>query len=277
MMNPRCTKPVASAVSLLAAAAFCLLGSRPILPQSPAPKIDGQTDDWRGEKFTRDVKSGAEMAFRNDRRNLYVLFVVKDAKPRESLDSTGLVVLAGKKTAKKPDRGVLFLKRQVPAESYILWQESQGLFLSDQEKDKLRDMIQRDLCLTFAVGALGSVYGPLRQLDRENIPPSFAAAESPEGITYELKIPLAEPAIVPGGLGLAPGETVRISFSWGGATRKILSTKATRATPPSEQGGLSGVASPAQEFLNMFDALSRPTMGTKKFSFAVDVRLAEIQ
>ena len=30
-----------------------------------------------------------------------------------------------------------------------------------------------------------------------------------------------------------------------------------------------------QEFLDTFDSLSRPTMGTKKFSFAVDVRLAD--
>ena len=31
----------------------------------------------------------------------------------------------------------------------------------------------------------------------------------------------------------------------------------------------------AQEFLDTFDSLSRPTTGTKKFSFAVDVKLAE--
>lgn len=256
-----------------ATAALCLLAALPLLPQSLIVKIDGQADDWMPLALSRDARSGAEYAFRNDGRNLYVIFIVKDPKARESLDSTGLVLLAERGRARKLERGVLFLERQVPAESYIGWQESQGLFLTEPEKAKVRDMVQHDLCLTFAVGVRGSVHGPLRRLDRENDPPSFAAAESPEGITYELKIPLAEPTVVPGGLGLAPGETARISFNWGGAARKILDTKTVRQTPPAERGGLEGVATPAQEFLLMFDPMSRPTMGTKEFSFTVAVLL----
>ena len=99
------------------------------------------------------------------------------------------------------------------------------------------------------VGAGGSVHGPLRRLERENDPPAFAVAEDPEGVVYEVKIPLAAPEIVPGGLGLSPGETDRFSFEWGGTARKLLSTPATRQTPPAEAGGLEGVATPAQEFL----------------------------
>jgi len=259
--------------TLVAAAALSLLAARPLLPQTPAVKIDGLTDDWSPLALSRDARSGAEYAFRNDGRYLYVVFIVKDPKSRESIDSTGLVLLAGKARAKKIERGVLFLKRPFPAETYIRWQESQGASLTEAETAKLRDMVQHDLCLTFAVGAGGSVQGPLRRLDQENEPPVFAVADGPEGVTYELKIPLAPPGIVPGGLGLSPGETARISFDWGGAARKILGAKATRETPPSEAGGLFGVATPAQEFLNMFDPMSRPSMGTKKFSFAVNVML----
>lgn len=256
-----------------AAAALCLFAGLPLFSQSLAVKVDGMTDDWSPLALSRDARSGAAYAFRNDGRNLYVLFIVKDPKARDSLDSTGLILLAGRGRARKLERGVLFLKRPVPAESYIAWQESQGLFLSDPEKAKIRDRVQQDLCLTFAVGARGSIHGPLRRLDRENDPPSFAVADGPDGVTYELRVPLASPDVVPGGLDLPPGQTVRISFEWGGAARRVLDAKAVRQTPPAERGGLEGVATPAQEFLLAFDSLSRPSMGTKEYSFAVAVML----
>ncbi len=116
---------------------------------------------------------------------------------------------------------------------------------------------------------------PERDLRQYSEPPEFAIGEEPDRTTYELKVPLAASNLVPGGLGIAPGQAVRITFEWGGASRKIMGARANRETPPSESGGLFGVATPAQNFLNMFDPMSRPTMGTKKFSFGIDVRLAE--
>lgn len=134
-------------------------------------------------------------------------------------------------------------------------------------------MARHDLCLTFAVGAGGSAHGPLGRIDPENEPPSFASAEGPEGAVYELKVPLAPPDAVPGGLGLPPGGAVRVAFEWGGASRRALGAKAVRNTPRAERGGLDGVATPAQEFLLQFDPLSRPKTGTKKYSFRADVTL----
>lgn len=265
-------------------AVLCVSLSLPLLPQVPAAqsneaaqavKIDGQTGDWPASKLVLDAGSGTEFAFQNDGRDLYILLVVKKPEARVSLESTGMSVLAragGTKTA----RGVLFLKRTVPAETYIRWHESQGALMTEGEKTKLRDIVQHDLCLAFAVGARGSTYGPLRRLP-ESDPPEFGVSEEAAGTIYELKIPLASPDLVPGGLGASPGDNVRISFEWGGAARKILSTKSTRETTPLEKRGeMSGSGGTwAQEFLDTFDSLSRPTMGTKKFSFAVDVRLAE--
>jgi hypothetical protein len=239
-----------------------------------AIRLDGRTDDWAPLSLVRDARSGALFAFRNDGRNLYILFVVDDAQVLESLASTGLTVLTGAPDARKLERGVLFLKREAPTDIYIRWHESQGVFLTEAEKAKLREIPQHDLCLTFSVGARGSTYGPLRRLHDSN-PPEFGVSEGADGTTYELKVPLPPSDLVPGGIGTAPGETVRISFEWGGVARKILGTKAIRETPPAEAGGLNGVATPAQEFLNMFDPLSRPTTSTRRFSFAVAVTLAE--
>jgi hypothetical protein len=265
-------------------AVLCVFLSLPLLTQappvqssqaSPTIKIDGQIADWPPSNLVLDAKAGTEFAFQNDGRDLYILLILKKPEARASLVSTGITVLAraaGTKTA----RGVLFLKRTVSAETYIRWRESQGAVMTEKEKMKLRDGVQHDLCLAFAVGASGSIYGPLRRLP-ESDPPEFALSEVEAGMICELKIPLSSPDLVPGGLGASPGDNVRISFEWGGAARKIFSTKSTReATPLEKKSDLSGSGGTwAQEFLDTFDSLSRPTTGTKKFSFAVDVRLAE--
>ncbi len=265
-------------------AVLCVFLSLSILAQVPAVQsneatpivqIDGQTHDWSASKFVLDAKSGTEFAFQNDGRDLYILLVLKKPEARESLESTGMTVLArsgGNKTA----RGVLFLKRKVPAETYIRWHESHGAIMTEGEKTRLRDAVQHDLCLAFAVRESGAIYGPLRRLPESN-PPEFKVSEDVAGMIYELKIPLSLPDLVPGGLGASPGDNVRISFEWGGAARKISSTKSTReATPLEKKSDLSGSGRTwAQEFIDTFDSLSRPAMRTKKFSFAVDVRLSE--
>ena len=241
----------------------------------PAVNIDGQNGDWPGSKLVLDSKSGAEIAFRNDGRVLHVLFIVKKPEPRVSLQSTGLMVLA-RKEGSKASRGVLFLKRTVPAETYIRWREVQGDLLKEEEKAKLRGALQHDLCFAFAVGAGGSIYGPLRRLPGSE-PPESAVSEAASETIYELKIPLLSPNLVPGGLGVTPGENFRISFEWGGTSRSVLSPKTTEAASPLDQrADVSGSGVTwGQEYLDSFDSLSRPAKGTKKFSFAIDVRLAE--
>ncbi len=269
-----------------AAAAFCLVFSLPMIGQAPTiqsgaaaagVKIDGQTADWPVLSLILDAKSGAMFAFQNDGRYLYIRLVLKKPEARVSLESTGMTVLA-RTAGAKTSRGVLFLKRTVPAETYIRWHESQGALMTEGEKAKLREAAQHDLCLAFAVGTGGSTYGPLRRL-RESEPPEFGVSEDAAGMVYELKIPLPSPDLVPGGLGVSPGETVHISFEWGGASRKVLSPKTTVEASALEQSADvsgSGVTW-AQEFLDTFDSMSRPTRGTKKFSFAVDVKLSEIK
>jgi hypothetical protein len=241
----------------------------------PAVHIDGQSGDWPASRRVVDGKSGAEIAFQNDGRNLYVLFVLKKPKPMDSLESTGLTVLA-RTGGSKTSRGVLFLERTVPAETYIRWREGRGELLTEEEKAKLRGALQLDLCFAFSVGTGGSISGPLLRL-RESEPPEFAVTKAATETIYELKIPLPSPDLVPGGLGASPGEDVRISFEWGGTARSMLSPKTTEAASALDQkADVSGNGLTwGQEYLDSFDSLSRPARGTKKFSFAVDLRLAE--
>lgn len=248
--------------------------SAQVLAAPRAIVIDGRSADWPSPNLVRDAKSGASFAFLNDGRDLYILMVVDQLETRESLESSGLSVLA-RVGRSKSRRGVLFLKRPVPAETYIRWHESQGAYMTAEEKTKLRDLPEHDLLLTFAIGPTGSIYGPLHRL-RDSEPPGFGVLELDGRATYELRIPLASPDLVPGGLGARPGDPVRVTFEWGGKARKLQGTKAVRETPPAEKGDLSGSGETwAQEFLNTFDSLSRPTMDTKRFKITIEVGLAE--
>jgi len=271
----------------LRALILCVIGASLSAPAFPAVmvaesrkasspiKIDGQADEWVSAALIRDGRSGAEIAFQNDGRNLYVLFVVKKPEALKSAESTGLTILTRAGKTKRPAKGVLFLPREASADVYILWRESQGWPMTEAAKTEVRKSVHHELFLAFAVDARGSTYGPLRR-QTESDPPEFCVSRGATETTYEFRIPLESPDLIPGGIGAAPGETVQVSFNWGGAEKRSLSAKATRETPPSEKGAVSGSGGTwAQEFLDSFDALSRPSLSTKKFSFAVNVKLAE--
>lgn len=249
------------------------VGSR----RAPGPvKIDGRGDDWPPASPVLETKVGAELRFQNDGRNLYVLLVVKKLEALKSAEATGMTIFHLPGRGKKPGSGVLFLAKDVPAEEILRWRESQGALLTDGEKAEIRKSARQPLFLAFAVGAKGSMYGPLVRRQTDTDPPDFVVFRGAGEATYEFRIPLASSELVPGGIGAGPGETIRVSFSWGGADKKTLSAKATRETPPAEKGELSGSGGTwAQEFLDAFDSMSRPSMGTKKYAFAVDVKLAE--
>lgn len=238
-------------------------------------QVDGQVDEWLSVERNLDPKSGTSFAFQNDGRNLYILFVVKKPESERSVASTGMTVLGRPRGRKKAATGVLFVRRAVSAEGYIMWRESQGAVMTEAEKTEVRKTPRYTISMAFAVDAKGSSYGPLRrQTDVD--PPDFAVSRQDAEATYEFRIPLESPDLVPGGIGGTPGQPIRISFDWGGTARDSLSTKASREAPSSKSGYVSGTGRTwGQEFLDTFDPMSRPSYGTKKFTFAVDVKLAE--
>jgi hypothetical protein len=241
-------------------------------------KIDGRGDDWPPASPTLEAKAGVELRFLNDGRNLYVLLVVKKLEALKSAEATGMTIFHGPLRGKKPGSGVFFLAKDVPAEDIIRWRESQGALLMDAEKTEIRRSARQPLFLAFAVGAKGSMYGPLvrRQVDTD--PPDFVVLKGAGEATYEFRIPLGSPESVPGGIGAEPGQTIRISFDWGGDVRGSLSTKASRESPNSKSGYVSGTGRTwGQEFLDAFDSMSRPSIGTGQYSIALDVKLADIK
>ncbi|MGZ5425098.1 MAG: hypothetical protein ACXWH4_11115 [Candidatus Aminicenantales bacterium] len=238
--------------------------------------LDGKTDDWTAVPRVYDPKSGAEFAFQNDARNLYILVVMKKPEPVQSIEATGMIVLGRPGGKHKPAKGALFLNREISADGYIVWRESQGAVLTDADKAEIRKLPRHPISLAFAVDAKGSSYGPLRRQTDVFPPDSSTGPQEPQP-AFEFRIPLASPDLVPGGIGGVPGAPIRISFEWGGTDRSNLSTEAGRESPNSRSGYVSGTGRTwGQEYLDSFDSLSRPRLGdTKKFSFAVDVTLAD--
>jgi len=239
-------------------------------------RLDGKADEWAAVPRILDPKAGTEFAFQNDARNLYILVVMKKPESFQSAEATGMTVLGRPGGSRKPAKGVLFLNREISADGYIVWRESQGAILTDADKAEIRKTPRHPITVSFAIDAKGSSYGPLRK-QTDALPPDFGASQQDSEAVYEFRVPLASPDLLPGGIGGTPGASIRISLEWGGTDRKSLSTQAGRESPNSRSGYQSGTGRTwGQEYLDSFDSMSRPTLGnTKKFSFAVDVKLAD--
>jgi hypothetical protein len=244
--------------------------------RSAPVRLDGKADEWTGVPRVLDPTAGAELAFMNDDRDLYILLVVRKPESVESVEVTGMAVLGRPAGSRKPAKGALLLSRQISADGYIVWRESQGAILSEAEKSEIRKVPRHPISLAYAVDAKGSSYGPLRK-QTDVFPPDFGTGWQEGGTIYEIRVPLASPDLVPGGIGGTPGEAVRVSFEWGGRSRKSLSAEAGNRRSATTGGSdyTSGTGRTwGQEYLDSFDSMSRPNLDTKKFSFAVDVTLA---
>jgi hypothetical protein len=262
---------LASAAGLAAAAVVPVVESAKL---SAPVRLDGKADEWMDVPRFTDPKSGAEFAFQNDDKYFYVLLVLKRPEAIQSAEATGLTALGLPGGRRKAAKGALFLDGTVDANVYIAWRESQGAVLTAEEKEAIRKVPRHPISLAFAVNEQGGAYGPLRK-QTEFFPPDFAADRGAGAAVFELRFPLAPPDLVPGALGGAPGAVLRVSFEWGGTARKSLSTQASRESPGHNAGYQSGTGRTwGQEFLDTFDPMSRPSLDTRRFAIAVDVKLA---
>jgi hypothetical protein len=239
-------------------------------------RLDGRTGDWTGVPRVFDAKTGTEFAFQNDDRYLFILVVIKKPEPLRSVEATGMAILGRSGGSRKQAKGALFLTRAISADGFIAWRESQGAILTDTDKAEIRKVPRHPISVTFAIDAKGSSYGPLRK-QTDVFPPEASLEPVESEGAYEFRVPLASSDIVPGGIGGRAGAGLRVWFEWGGTARNSLSTEAVgRASSTSRGGYLSGTGRTwGQEYLDTYDPMSRPNLDTKKFSFAVDVTLAD--
>jgi hypothetical protein len=246
---------------------------------SVLPSVDGQGEEWPADTFSLQKKLKIDFAFENDDRNLYILMVFKDPKSLSSIDATGITISCVPLGAKQRTNSVLFIGKTLTADEYITRLESSGTPLTEKEKEILRIREQHPVFEAYAVDGQGKTVapGPLRS---DVDPPAFKAAWRGDIATFEFRVPLASPSAHPAGIGTASGDTIRVSFEWGGKSTKLIKAKANWPTPAAavSSGAYNeNEESRAQVFLMGFDAMSSPSIGTKKHAFRAVVKLAQAQ
>ena len=236
-------------------------------------QIDGQIEDWAGDAVTSEKSIGVDYAFRNDGRNLYVLFIFKDPKFLSSIDMTGITLYASTLGKKDKDWGVKFLKKTVSGEQLIEYMEKMGQPLSEERKQELKDKPQLILFTGTAVNKKGEDIfpaGPVQDIDL----PGFRTGRQENMVLYEFRIPLAPREVHPAGIGTEPGKDIKIGFEWGGMTKEMKEAMRGR-----ERGTGTGAdttkEAPTGTYLGSTPSVG--PSGPKKYSFWLDVKLAQAE
>lgn len=181
------------------------------------PKIDGASKDWEGTTFDMWEKGGVQYAFRNDGNNLYLLFMITDAKLRSTIEDLGLTIYVDLSGQKSKDYGILFRRKRITANESIALLEKQGP-VSDEQKEKMRATPFYNYYFTEIVNKKGE---PVLVPQGVTGPPAmFKYTTEKKNLVYELLIPLNRGNSALPGLGAGPGLTLSIGFEWGGPTEE---------------------------------------------------------
>jgi len=236
------------------------------------PQIDGQSEEWLGDAMTFEKSVGVDYAFRNDGRNLYVLFIFKDPKFLSSIDMTGITLYANTLGKKDKDWGVKFLKKTVTGEQLIEYMEKMGQPLAEERKKEIKDKPQLVLFTATAVNKKGEEIfpaGPVQDIDL----PGFRIGRQENMVLYEFRIPLVSREVHPAGIGTEPGKDIKIGFEWGGLTKEMRETMRGRA-----RGTQTGADMTKETITGTYEGSpSTGPAGPKKYSFWVDVKLAQAE
>jgi len=244
---------------------------------SSPPKLDGLAGEWRSDSLLPVEKLDLDYGFRNDDRNLYILLVFKNPKFLSSIDAVGITISGGPGGTKNKNNAVKFVKRILTTDQYISMLENQGAPLTGEEREELRRQPRYPVFAAFAVDKKGKILSPSGAATNVE-PPAFQTRRQENVSTYEFRIPLTSREPCPAGIEAGPGTTISVSFKWGGSAQKTLSPRTSWSTPWAMVSGdalADNAETRAQEFMNSFDSMSRPSLETKKYAFRVVFRLAQ--
>jgi hypothetical protein len=236
-------------------------------------KVDGLDQDWQGAAFLTDPDSKAQYALRNDGRNLYVLFLFKSPQAASTIDATGLKVFFGPAGGKGKDHGVHFLKKTLTAEDLIAHLEKQGETLTEERKAEIRRKKEYTLFEADVINPKKIPAPSDPAVKTES--PAFGTRSRSGEIVYEFRVPLSR-TNQPGGVGVEPGQALRLGFDWGGLTDEMkrammASGGGGSGRPPSLDGS---VASERNDEAREGSAVLRHDPKTKQHAFWIDVKLA---
>src|SRR4030042_5988 len=211
-------------------------------------QIDGQKEEWLGDAMTFEKGVGVDYAFRNDGRDLYVLLIFKDPKFLSSIDMTGITLYPNTLGKKDKDWGVKFVKKTVNGAQLIEYMEKMGQPLSEARKEELKDKPQFIVFEATAVNKKGEEIFPAAPVQDIDLP-GFRVGRGENMALYEFRIPLVSREVHPAGIGTEPGEDIETG---------------TDLAKETDTGTYEG-------------SLSTGPAGPKKYSYWVDVKLAQAE
>jgi hypothetical protein len=251
--------------------------------ESPG-NIDGLESDWPADVLNQEKKVEVNYAFKNDAENLYVLFVFYNPKYLSSLRQSGLTVWINTEGKKKEKYGINFKGKRVTTDVLIATIEAQKGPLPETEKERLRAKPEYFLYQGEIIDKKESIL-TAKALSGEIETPIFRSQQKNKVAAYELRIPLRVLEKLSTDMGMAPGETVKVGFEWGGMTkamREAMMRRKAVSTPRghepvslSETGTVSGVEEGPGSGGNPMSGTPRASRHPAKYSFWVDVKLAQ--
>jgi hypothetical protein len=239
------------------------------------PVIDGLDDDWEGEEMMVEKKVKVDYAIRNDAQSMYVLFVFNDSKYLSSINATGITFYYNTEGKKKKDHAYNFIKKKVTGEELIAYLKKRGEVLSEEQMQSINPQQAYSIFMTERMGKKDKDIPPVSPVPGL-VNPGFKISKKGDAFVYEFRIPLLRSDTSPRGMGVEPGQDLKIGFEWGGMTEALMKRL-------SEQSGGTGVSSEGR-------AMNVPGSGRvtgapgsasgrmpKKYSFWIDISLAQNQ
>lgn len=239
--------------------------------------IDGSSDEWKDAAFHHEKKVNVGCAFRNDEKNLYIAFIFKDPSYLSTIKETGMTIWINLEGKKKKHYGINFIKKQVPAETFLALIEQQRGPLSEEEKSNIRANPYYFLHVVKLINKKVKTSSEEQSVS-EVEPAIFRSAPQNNSVVYEFLIPLDRETEMSLGVGAEPGEAVKVGFEWGGLTEEMKARRAARSQSSGDEP-MRPAVSPATAMDRGTGASGIPWVGqqAKMYTFWVDVQLAQIQ
>jgi bisphosphoglycerate-dependent phosphoglycerate mutase len=241
-------------------------------------QVDGSEQDWAVESLINEKKYSVDYGFKNDGDYLYSVFIFHDPEYLSTIQQTGMTLWLNAEGKKKKHHGIRFRQLAIPAEKYIELIESQGGALTEIQKQQIRSKKQHVVPNVFIVNKDEEFIRP----DEEYKLAVFNSTQSQDRIVYEFAVPLEKPADDAFGIGVQPGQSIKVAFEWGGMTEEMKQARLSRMGQMSTRGGASAggvgdMTSERQVNSGSADMASIRRNAPKQYCLWVDVVIAEKQ
>ena len=242
--------------------------------------VDGLAEEWGEGTFLTEEGAGADLTFRNDADNLYLLLIIKDKTHLSSFDLTGISIFFSGEGKKNKDRRLHFYKKIASAEEAIKAMENSGQTLTEERRAEL--LSRKNYVLYQAEWIAGKEADPIPVVPSAQILlPMFKARTEGEKTVLEFRLPLSQESQA-WGLGISPGGSLKLGLAWGGLTEQMKAQRLARQWDATQRAGMPPESQPSD------DSTRGPQTHTdissemrkappKVFSFWLDIKLAKAE